>query len=100
MEKEEELVGIITSRDKDQEIQDIMRFLKTFKPPPTTSAKERQRFLGKAVRYYLQGNRLYQRHTSGHDQRVLLTRKDREKILEELHDGFGHCGEWAVWEAI
>jgi hypothetical protein len=26
--------------------------------------------------------------------------KDRRKILQELHDEFGHHGEWAVWEAI
>jgi hypothetical protein len=53
------LVGMVSQRDKEQEIQDIMCFLQTFKPPVTTPTKERQRFLGKAVCYYLQGNHLY-----------------------------------------
>jgi hypothetical protein len=94
------LVGIATSRDKEQELKDIMHFLETFKPPPTTSTKVRQRFLSKAVRYYCQGKRLYRRHASGHDQRVMMTEEERVKILKELHDGFGHRGEWAIWEAI
>ena len=92
--------GTITRRDKDQELFDIMRFLKTFHPPVASTARERQRFLGQAARHYCQGNRLYRRHASGNDQRVLMTEDERKKVLQELHDGFGHRGEWAVWEAI
>ena len=29
-----------------------------------------------------------------------MEKEDRGKILAELHDGIGHRGEWAVWEAI
>jgi len=94
------LVGVASRRDKDQELKDIMRFLETFQPPPTSSNKERQRFLNQAARHYRQGARLYRRHASGHDQRVLLSRNERQKVLRELHDDFGHRGEWAVWEAI
>ena len=94
------LVGVAVRKDKEQELKDIMRFLETFQPPPATSTKERQRFLSQAARHYRQGNHLYRRHASGHDQRVLLSRNERQKILKELHDGFGHRGEWAVWEAI
>ena len=94
------LIGIAMRRDKEQELRDVMHFLKTFKPPATTSVKERQRFLNQASRHYLQRDRLYRRHASGNDQRVLMSEQEREKVLQELHDGYGHRGEWAVWEAI
>ena len=87
-------------KDKEQELRDIIRFLVTFQPPPTTSAKERQRFLGIAARHYIQGDLLYRRHPTGNDQRVILTEEGRRGILTELHDERGHRGEWAVWEAI
>ena len=93
-------VGMVQRRDKEQEILDIVTFLETFKPPATTSAKQRQRFLSQASRYYSREDKLYRRHKSGHDQRVIIKRKDRKKILEELHDGVGHRGEWGTWEAI
>ena len=31
---------------------------------------------------------------------MLTNGTSREKILEQIHDGLGHKGEWAVWEAI
>ena len=93
-------VGVARSRDKEQEILDIIHFLEAFKPPTTTSSKERQRFLNQASRHYLNKGKLYRRHASGHDQRVITEQEDREKILYEMHDGIGHRGEWAVWEAI
>ena len=102
-ETEEEgtfMIGVARSSDKEKEIQEIYHFLDTFQPPATSSAKERQRFLHKASRHYIQEGRLYRRHASGNDQRVLRTRKERQKVLQELHDGYGHRGEWAVWEAI
>ena len=98
--KEPVRVGAIHRRDKDQEIRDIMRFLVSFKPPATTSSRERQRFLGLAARHYIKEGQLYRRHPSGQDQKVITSGKDREQILTELHDGIGHRGEWAVWEAI
>jgi hypothetical protein len=93
-------VGATRCRNRDQEIWDVITFLETFKAPPTTSSRERQRFLTQATRYYLKGKLLYRRHPSGHDQRVIMTRGDRDRILAELHDERGHRGEWAVWEAI
>ena len=93
-------VGVAQRKDKEQEIRDIMHFLETFKPPATTSTKVRQRFLSQAAQYHRQGNRLYRRHSSGHDQKVIMTGRDRRRVLTELHDGIGHRGEWAVWEAI
>jgi hypothetical protein len=87
-------------KDKEEEIRDILRFLTTLKVPATSSTKGRQRFLAQAARHYCQGSRLYRRHASGNDQRVLMSRAERERVLQELHDGFGHRGEWAVWEAI
>ena len=93
-------VGIARGRDKEQELQDIMHFLETFTPPKTTRARERQRFLSQAARYYRIENRLYRKHASGRDQRVLMTGGERRRILSELHDGNGHRGEWAIWEAI
>lgn len=93
-------VGITQRRDKEQELHDIIYFLKTFKPPTTVTARERQRFLNQAARHYLNGEHLYRRHPHGHDQKVVIDGGDRKKILAEIHDGRGHRGEWAVWEAI
>ena len=93
-------VGVVQQKDKEQELRDIATFLRTFKPPPTKVTKERQRFLHQAARYYLKGRLLYRQHPSGHDQKVVMAGQDRGRILAELHDGIGHRGEWAVWEAI
>lgn len=93
-------VGIAQQKDKEGNLWDIIHFLRTSKPPLARTAKDRQRFLSQAARHYLQGNHLYRRHTSGNDQKVLMTGRDRERILWELHDKYGHRGEWAVWEAI
>ena len=87
-------------KDKEQELQDIMHFLETFEPPKSATPKERQRFLRNAARHYRQGARLYRRHPSGNDQRVLMTGGERRRALTELHDSQGHRGEWAMWEAI
>jgi hypothetical protein len=38
--------------DKEKELQDIWNFLDTFKAPPTTTARVRQRFLSQAAQYY------------------------------------------------
>ena len=93
-------IGAVQGRDKEQELQDIMHFLKTIKPPPFTTVQKRQRFLHQAARYYAQENRLYRRHPSGNNQRVLMTGGERRRVLAELHEGEGHRGEWAIWEAI
>ena len=93
-------VGVARHRDKEQEIWDILHFLRTFRPPATTSTRERQRFLSIAARYYYEEGRLYRRHVSGHNQRVVMTATRRNQILAELHDGVGHRGEWALWEAV
>jgi len=96
-------VGVVRKKqkkDKEELIREIIHFLETSKAPATSSAKERQRFLSQAARYYQEGDRLYRRHASGNNQRVLVDRKEREKVLWQLHDGYGHRGEWAIWEAI
>jgi len=93
-------VGVTRQKGKEQELRDIMKFFETFTPPPTNSAKERQRFLSQVARHFCHEDRLYRRHPSGNDQRVLLTEDDRGRVLAEIHDGVGHRGEWAVWEAI
>ena len=87
-------------QDKEQELQDIMYFLETFKAPPASTARARQRFLKNVARHYRKGDRLYRRHRSGKDQRVLMTGGERRRVLTELHDSLGHRGEWAMWEAI
>jgi len=93
-------VLMIQQTGKEQDIQNILTFLNTSKPPLGQSPKQRQRFLSKVARYYLTGDKLYRRHTSGNDQRVLIARESREKILKEIHDELGHRGEWPVWETI
>ena len=93
-------IGAAQQTDKEQDLHDIVHFLKTFKPPETTSTKQQQKFLNLATRHYLQEDQLYHQHPSGNNQKVLMTGKDRERILAKLHDGMGHHGEWAIWEAI
>lgn len=93
-------IGAAQQTDKEQDLHDIVHFLKTFKPPETTSTKQQQKFLNLATRHYLQEDQLYHQHPSGNNQKVLMTGKDQERILAKLHDGMGHHGEWAIWEAI
>ena len=86
-------------RDKEQELNDIMDFLETFRAPKA-NARERKRFLKNAARHYRQEDRLYRRHKSGNNQRVLLTGGERRRVIGELHESQGHRGEWAMWEAV
>ena len=93
-------VGVAQWKGKEQDLLDVWNFLITSQPPSPQSAKQRQRFLSKAARYYVIEEKLYRRHSSGNNQRVLMTGDKREQVLAEIHDGLGHRGEWAVWEAI
>jgi hypothetical protein len=94
-------VGIVQKemKNKEQSLYDILHFLETYQVPEAKTARDRQRFLQQAARHYRQGRRLYRRHQSGHDQRVVMTGGERRRIITELHDGNGHRGEWAVWES-
>ena len=93
-------IGIARRKDKEETLREIIHFLETSQAPAATSSKDRQRFLSQASCYYQEGHRLYRHHISGNNQRVLVDRREREKILWQLHDGYGHRGEWAIWEAI
>ena len=33
-------------------------------------------------------------------QKVIFPKEHRKEILTEMHEGIGHRGEWAVWEAL
>jgi len=93
-------VLISVRREGEEELDEIMRFLVTLQLPREMTEKEGKKFAQKASRYFVQGLNMYKRRSSLPPQKVIFPFPRRREILTELHEGIGHRGEWAVWEAL
>ena len=85
---------------QEDELDQIMRFLVTLEPPRGMNMKEQKTFSQKASRFYIQGVSMFRRRSGLSPQKVVFPLVRRREILTELHEGIGHRGEWAVWEAL
>ena len=93
-------VGAILRNDQEEELLQILEFLVTLKPPGGLDKKKGKVFAQKAAHFYVQGLGMYKRQKNATDQKVIFPVERRREILEEMHEGIGHRGEWAVWEAL
>src|ERR1700760_129380 len=86
--------------DSEMELDLILRFLVTLQVPKGMTKTEKERFAQKAERFYVEGLNMYKRRKGMPPQKVIFPPARRREILMELHEGIGHRGEWAVWEAL
>ena len=86
--------------NQEGELVQILEFLVTLKLPDGLTHTKAKIFAQKAARFYVQGLAMYRRQKNRPDQKVIFPEERRREILEQLHEGIGHRGEWAVWEAL
>jgi len=92
-----------TNSKLDQQLQQIIHFLRTLEiPPELTASQARRRFIQKASRYFLQqpGNKLFKRNGHKPPLLVILEENRRVNILTQAHEELGHKGVQATWETI
>ena len=88
--------GILNSRDKEEELTLILRYLVTRQDPKLANQQALERFKQKASQYYLQGTHMYRQRKGTPPQVVIFNTKRRRAILWEMHEGNAHHGVWAV----
>jgi len=98
--KEDKKVLTISRKESEEDLDQIMRFLITHKIPEGMDERKEKAFEQKASRYYIQGLNMFRRNRNMSPQKVIFPPNRRREILTELHEGIGHRGEWAVWEAL
>ena len=99
--KDQSYAALVTTRkEMEDELDQIMQFLITLELPWRLNEKERKAFAQKASRFYIQGLSMFKKRTNLPPQKVIFPIHRRKEILLELHEGIGHRGEWAVWEAL
>ena len=89
-----------TPQTAEEELAAILRYLVTKNEPRVATKKAREKFKIKAARFYLQGTHLYRRRSKATPQLVVFSKKHRQKILWEMHEGSNHLGMWAVAKQI
>ena len=99
-EKQQKIVCVTFREEAEEELDQIMQFLVTLKPPKGLTKKGKAAFAQKASNFYVQGVNMYRRRKNLPAQKVIFPLSRRREILTELHEGIGHRGEWAVWEAL
>jgi transposase InsO family protein len=89
-----------TQADPEETLREILRYLVTQIPPPSSNLQQAQRFLRKANNYFIQDNKLFKNNLKGFPLLVILKPHDREEILRKAHDELGHRGERAVFQTM
>ncbi|KAF9802742.1 hypothetical protein IEO21_09832 [Rhodonia placenta] len=93
-------VMISTSSKQDKALHQYMHFLRTLETPVFTSSQEKRRFIRKASRFLVRGDKMYRRNGQLPPLRVMLDAPARLRILVQAHEGLGHRGEYAVMQTI
>lgn len=96
----EVMVWTAVRGESDEELDQIMQFLVTLKIPRGLDDKGAKSFAQKASHFFIQGVSMYRKRGDLSPQKVIFPLQKRREILLELHEGIGHRGEWAVWEAL
>ena len=94
-------IGVVSSLEgHDKELEEILRFLVTLKPPKFATAKLLKSFLAKAGRFFATENGMYRKRKDVPPQKVIFGDGNRQRIMDEFHEKAGHRGEWAVQDAL
>lgn len=87
------------TRQRDLELQMIQEFLNTLSFPSTLSAADRIRLTKRARQFFVRGDRLWRKETTGRHQ-LIVFEKDRLRIMCEAHDKLGHKGFYSTRRTI
>lgn len=85
---------------KDLEMVDIYEFLVSFRTPPFQNIQKKQRFVRKALRFFVQGSAMYRKNGNKPPTKCIFRENRRQDILLEAHEGTGHRGEQAVMQTL
>ena len=87
-------------KESEEELDKILQFLVTLKLPREMGRRESRKFSQKASQFFVKGLNMFKKRSGLPPQKVIFPAHRRQEILVELHEGIGHRGEWAVWEAL
>ena len=87
-----------TLSQQDQTMTDIYIFLKTFVTPKFKTQQQKQRFISKALKFYLDEAKdvMWKRKGPHGPVKCIFHPGKRAALLEAAHEGLGHRGEYAV----
>ena len=85
---------------RDKVFIQIYDFLTTFTLPTGLSQKQRQRFIQKATRFYVQDRTMFKRNGSSPPLKCIFREARRARILQAAHEELGHRGEQSVMQTL
>lgn len=80
-----------TAVKRDEDLLAIKTYLQSLKQPTSLNGKALQQFVKRASRFFVRGDRLWRRESTGRHQ-IVIFGKDRLRLLNEAHDKLGHKG--------
>ena len=83
------------AKKRDRELLDIQEFLQNPKRKAGMKDPEFQRFIQKAIGFFLLHDKLWHKQPAGKHQ-VVIPEHKRFDIIKEAHDGLGHKGSFVV----
>jgi hypothetical protein len=86
-------------REEEMDFGATREFLGNYSQPNDLDPKYIRQFIEYTNRYFLQGNRLYQRREDGLHQ-LVVKKTDRGAVLTACHDNLGHKGVEATVKAV
>ena len=85
---------------QDLVLKQIYHFLDTLETPIFPSTTQKQRFIKRAMKFFIQDGKLYKRNGTNPPLRAILDLAGRLGILQDAHEGLGHRGERAVFQLV
>jgi hypothetical protein len=85
---------------QEQMLLDIHKFLTTLHKPDFESLQAQKRFIEKATKFYLKGDRMFKRNGTRPSLLVIRDSKKRIAVLTQAHENLGHKGEQAVYDLV
>jgi transposase InsO family protein len=86
----------VKTSEQEKTLADIYHFLQTTRTPQFQTPQEKQRFVQKALRFYVAGKAMYKRQGPIGPAKVIFRREKRAQLLQAAHEGQGHRGAEAV----
>ncbi|GJE97287.1 polyprotein [Phanerochaete sordida] len=86
----------VSSSKQEEDLVNIYHFLQTTKTPQFETTQEKQRFVKRALKFYVSGRAMFRRNKASGPAKVIFRPHKRTELLKAAHEGLGHRGEEAV----
>jgi len=96
-EKSNSTLVLATKSDQDQTLYNILKYLVTQQLPDLKSSQSYRQFVNNANKFKIHHNTMIKMTPSGHSLTVILKEPDRQDILQQAHDDFGHQGTRTIF---